>query len=308
MQRPIHSSCKLLASVVLAASTIAAAAKTTGNALVSHPYWNQGGAEISVYELQQNRYREVHLGQLITVVVKEDFLLERQVKNESYTDPKSTGVVKRIELRRFPTGVYDYSVFSSIFTPLDKLNHPSSLKATSSAQEWCGTTFLQMNRTRTGYVAQQNSYFENEGDRKVTLPDGVLEDELFNRLRMSPSDLPQGEFELIPALWLLQLQHIEMRSYTALAQIGKYTGRDFSGNDLNSYTVNIPDLRRVLTIVYEKEAPHTIVGWSDSYPSISDKVVRTSRVTLKSQKVLEYWNLSRLKDQKIRDILGITGM
>ena len=278
------------------------------NAVVSHSYWNEGGAEISVYKLNQNRYRELHKGQLISIVVKEDFLYRKQVKNESYTDAQSTGVLKRIELRKFPTGIYDYSVFSSVFTPLKRGEFPRSLKATSSSQEWCGTTFLQMNLMAEGYVAQQNSYFESESDRKIPIGIGVLEEEIFNVIRMNPYSLNQGEFKIIPASWFLQLQHKEVRSYSAVEQTSKYTKTDFRGVDLQSYTVKISDLQRKLTVVYEKAAPHVIVGWTDSYPSLSDGVVRTTSVTLEKQEILEYWNLSKLKDQKLRDKLGITTM
>ena len=80
----------------------------------TNTYWTQGKAEVNVYELSQNRYKDNHPGQLVSVFVTEDFLTDKQVKNETYTNPKSTWTFKNIQLRKFTTGIYDYSLFSRI--------------------------------------------------------------------------------------------------------------------------------------------------------------------------------------------------
>jgi hypothetical protein len=292
------------AIVVLIASASGVNADNA-NLLQTHPYWLQGGAEVCVYELEQNRYRDLHKGHLVTVTVKEDFLVGKQVKNESYTESNSTAIVKRLELRRFPTGVYDYAVFSSVFTPLDRLKYPRSLKISSSVQEWCGTMFLQMNLREKGYLAQQRSYFEAEGDREIQLGRSLVEDELFNMIRMNPKWLPIGDFKMIPSAILLQTNHLPIKDYAAVSNIAVYKGMRFKGGNLQSYTVKIPSIKRVLEIVFEGKAPHRVAGWKDSYPSVSDGKIRTTRVSLKKTKVLEYWNLSRLSDQSLRAELGL---
>jgi len=55
-------------------------------------YWTQGLAEINVYSLSQNRYKENHEGQLVSIFVREDFLYEKQVKNERYSNEKTTPI------------------------------------------------------------------------------------------------------------------------------------------------------------------------------------------------------------------------
>ena len=305
----VRKSSRLATSMILLGAALLTqplqAAPDTGNAVTMHPYWQERGAEISVYELSQHRYRDIHKGQLITVVVKEDFLTEKQVKNERYVDKKSTGILKRIELRKYATGVYDYSTFSSVFTPTDRENFSHSLKVTSSVQEWCGVRFMQMNWKNNAYIGQQNSYFEQEGDKSLSLGNAVLEDELYNTIRMNPRFLPLGEFKIIPSLVVLQTQHHQARSYKAQATLADYKGSEFVGKNLMVYQVKQPEITRTLEIVFERAGPFKIVGWTDSYPSVSDKKVRSTVAKLTAQKKLEYWNQQSLEDRKVRGELGI---
>ena len=56
------------------------------NNVAVNNYWSQGKAEVNVYEVSQNRYQENHSGQLVSVFVTEDFLTDKQVKNEHYVN------------------------------------------------------------------------------------------------------------------------------------------------------------------------------------------------------------------------------
>jgi len=268
-------------------------------------YWTQGKAEVTVYELSQNRYKDNHPGQAVSVFVTEDFLTDKQVKNEYYTNPKSTWILKNIQLRKFTTGVYDYSLFSSVFTPIDRNAFPHSLKVTATSQEWCGTIFTQVNLRDKKYKYEQRSYFEKEGDVSDAINAGVLEDELYTVLRMNPEFLPRGEFQLIPALNFMQLKHLKNRTYKANGAIRTYKGNEFTGEKLNEYRITIPDLQRELRIVYENQAPYKIVGWLDTFPSAFDKKPRTTKATLTKQKMLPYWGQNSLNDTSLRKELGL---
>ncbi len=268
-------------------------------------YWTQGLAEINVYSLSQNRYKENHEGQLISIFVREDFLFKKQVKNERYTNQNTTPILKNIQLRKFPTGIYDYSMFTSTFTPIDRVQFPKTLKVSSSSQEWCGNVFLQFNYKDNAYDTELRSYFENEGDSNVIIKEGILEDELFNLIRLDPNLLPRGDFELIPSANYIQMKHAKLTNVAAKGALKAYVGEDFSGTDLQEYTVSIPSLKRTLIIVFEDRAPNKIVGWLDAYPSAFDKKIRTTKVRLKQQKMLDYWNKNSLNDVKLRKDLGI---
>ncbi|MFB1021425.1 MAG: hypothetical protein QMC40_01535 [Vicingaceae bacterium] len=53
-------------------------------------YWEDGKAEIAVYDLVQNRYNGLHPGKLVSVFVLEDFITDKHVKNERYISKSST--------------------------------------------------------------------------------------------------------------------------------------------------------------------------------------------------------------------------
>lgn len=269
-------------------------------------YWYQGKAEISTYELEQNRYQDIHPGQTTLIFVTEDFLTDEQVKNDTYTNPNSTSVLKTNLIQRFTTGLYDYSIMTSVFTPVDTEQFPNTLKTSTSSQDWCGQSWMQVNKKDRQYALQQRSYFEKEGDLNVKTPVEVLEDELLNRIRIQPTDLPQGEIKLIPSNQYLRLAHRPFEAVDARAALSDYTGDIFDGQGLKQYTVTIPALQRELSYVFSGEFPHQIEGWTDQYPSAFDQKIRTT-IARRQQTIMEpYWQQNRREDQDKRKALGLT--
>jgi hypothetical protein len=269
-------------------------------------YWSQGKAEVNVYEVSQNRYRENHSGQLVSVFVTEDFLTNKQVKNEYYVNENSTWILKNIQLKKFTTGVYDYSLFNSVFTPIDRNKFPKSLKVSASSQEWCGTIYTQFNlNLNSEYKVEHRSYFEKEGDRTTRIKSSYLEDEVFTVLRMNPLLLPLGTVQLIPPANYLQLKHLQIQSYKAFTSLIPYNEKEFSGSNLMQYKIVYPQLKRTIRIVFENKAPYKIMGWFEKFPSSFDGKLRTTGVILKTQKMLPYWKQNSLKDKQLREELGL---
>jgi hypothetical protein len=269
-------------------------------------YWSQGKAEVNVYEVSQNRYRENHSGQLVSVFVTEDFLTNKQVKNEYYVNKNSTWILKNIQLKKFTTGVYDYSLFNSVFTPIDRNKFPKSLKVSASSQEWCGTIYTQFNlNLNSEYKVEHRSYFEKEGDRTTRIKSSYLEDEVFTVLRMNPLLLPLGTVQLIPPANYLQLKHLQIQSYKAFTSLIPYNEKEFSGSNLMQYKIVYPQLKRTIRIVFENKAPYKIMGWFEKFPSSFDGKLRTTSVILKTQKMLPYWKQNSLKDKQLREELGL---
>ncbi len=268
-------------------------------------YWYQGKAEITRYTLSQNRYRDLHDGEAVLVFVTEDFLTDKQVKNEYYENPNSTGVLKMNYLRKFPTGIYDYSIMTSVFTPTETENFPHTLKITSSSQEWCGQSYLQFNKEMDYYRATLHSYFEKEADTVQQVDLALTEDELFNRIRIAPTDLPTGEVEIIPGTGYTLLMHKPMQPYLATLTLEAYTGDTFSGDDLKAYRVEFPGLDRTLEIVFEAQAPYIIEGWTDTYPSVMDGEKRTTIARRTKTIQSAYWEKNSKGDQNLRAELGM---
>ena len=276
------------------------------NDVLSNSYWSQGKAEINVYEISQNRYQENHAGQLVSVFVTEDFLTYKQVKNEQYKNKNSTKILKNIQLKKFTTGVYDYSLFSSVFTPIDRGKYPKSLKVSASSQEWCGTIYTQFNLLyNSDYKVEYRSYFEKEGDFNKQIKKSFLEDEIFTVIRMNPQFLPKGTRQFIPSANYIQLKHIPMSSYEVKASLTPYIKQDLSGNNLMEYKMEYAELNRTMRIVFQNKAPYNIIAWYETFPSAFDGKMRTTSAILKTQKMLPYWRQNSLKDLDLRKDLGL---
>ena len=270
-------------------------------------YWRQGNAEISRFSLSQNRYRDLHPGEAVLIFVAEDFLADRQVKNERYEQRNSVPVLKLNAIHRFTTGIYDYSVMSSVFSPIQPGGLSLPLKVTNSSQDWCGQTFMQINRYRHRLKLSWNSYFELEGDGHAAMQALPLEDGLWAQVRTDPGALPTGRFEILPPLAFLRLMHLPVQAYDAEGSIEEYEGDIFNGAALKVYRLVYPGLQRTLEIVFEGVHPYQITGWRETYPALGDKELRSTIAKRTNQAMSPYWKLNNLSDLGWRDSLGVKG-
>ena len=259
-------------------------------------YWYSGSAEVSSYALSQARYGELREGHAVLVYVTEPFNPEAQVKAER-PDNSSVSVLKLNRTRNFLTGIYPYSIMSSIFYPVG--DHSHALKVSTSVQEWCGHVFTQLNN-RDDFEVTSFSYFEQEGDQRLNLPKNILEDELWTRLRIDPGRLPTGAHSVIPSLEYLRLRHQPLRAYQAHLTLSE-------PGAVRTYTITYPELNRTLQLHFEGTSPYTIQGWTESYPSGfgPGAQVLTSTARLIRQLNTAYWGQNSNKDLILRDSLGL---
>jgi hypothetical protein len=267
-------------------------------------HWYDGNAEVNVYTTAQARYQDIHPGKTVLIFVTEDFLTGKQVKNESYEDKASTSVLKTNLIRKFDTGVYDYSIMTSVFTPVDHEKFPNTLKINMTSQDWCGHSFFQLNHEKGKYRVSQYSYFEKEADEIYSVPDLMTEDELFNQIRFNPEFLPVGNLQILPGIAFSRLSHKEYKAYAATLSRSPYEGSEFQGNNLEMFQVTFPELDRNLEIVYESAFPYKIVGWKDTYAVMSGEKL-TSISNLISSKRMPYWSEHDLEDGHLRTELGL---
>ncbi len=262
-------------------------------------HWNRGKAEITTYSLEQARYGAVHPGTAATIFVTEPFSTTEQVKADK-AGAESTQVLKLNLTKNFVTGIYPYSMMLSVFTPVARDSHPRSLKATVSAQEWCGHTFLQLNLEPDGYRGILRSYFQSEGDRDFNAGAAMLEDEIWTLIRIAPANLPTGPTELIPGGLHARLSHRLPAAEKAIASLAG------EGGTL-TYTIQYPDLKRTLAIRFATAFPHEIAGWEESGPSgfgDSEKIL-TTRAVLKERLMIDYWNKNAPAERALRRQLGL---
>ncbi len=124
-------------------------------------YWYNHGAEISRFSLQQMRYGEIHQGDAVLIFVTEEMNPALQVKADN-PGPENVPILKLNAVRKFFTGIYPYSIMTSVFTPVDVVKYPLPFKVTASSQEWCGHVYTQLNLSNAEYRVRVHSYFEKE--------------------------------------------------------------------------------------------------------------------------------------------------
>lgn len=260
-------------------------------------YWYQGKAEITHYDLQQSRYGEIRDGRAVLIFVTEDFSKEKHVKLEN---PQKAGsdaekILKLNFTKKFITGIYPYSMMTSVFTPVKQSTYKPTLKITATSQEWCSQTFSQLNRIENGYKGRLYSYFESEGDQQFTLKNAIPEDELWNRIRLAPKKLPTGDIQLIPGTLFQRLSHSAFKTYQAKGEV-KTAAEDSS---ISVYTVSYKDLDRRLSIRFTKTFPYKILGWEETHNG------QTTTAKRKKSLMIDYWNKNNTGDRHLRKQLDL---
>ncbi|MGY6522784.1 MAG: hypothetical protein ACXIUD_13705 [Mongoliitalea sp.] len=256
-------------------------------------YWFQGKAEISSFQLSQYRYGESRDGQAVLIFVTEDFSRKNQVKldNPGEAGKDKISVLKMNQTRDFITGIYPYHMMLSAFTPTKE--SAQGIKFTASVQEWCGQTFTQFNHSGKGsYKGKLFSYFEQEGDQSISL-NGLMEDDLWNLLRINPNQIPLGSSKVIPSLFYQRLSHQEFSSEEAFISI-----KDISERRSQLEVIYAKGFRE-LRIDFEKSFPYQIMGWEEvNIRGNNQQEVTTARRM--AIKTTDYWKLNKVEDEYLR--------
>jgi hypothetical protein len=256
-------------------------------------YWFQGKAELAVYDVEQERYGEMRPAEQVTIFVTEDFSKKKQVKldNPSAAGDDRVPVFKANIVRKYPTGIYDYSMMQSVFTPLEG---GATIKTTCTVQDWCGHVFSQFNLQPDGsYRAREFSYFESESDTDQNIKGAILEDGLWTQVHLDPNKIPTGAVSIVPAAFYLRMRH---QPYAAVA--GEIT-RTTEQNKLN-ITLQIPTLGRKMTWICETAAPYRLLSWEEL-----DRGKLMSKGTLKALRLEPYWSQNSNQYAGMRDSLGL---
>ena len=278
-----------------------ASSQTPSSALyetdVFKKYWFSGMAEINSYDLQQSRYGETREGSAVLIFVTEDFSGNKHVKLDQPNGADKIGVLKLNFTKNFVTGIYPYSLMLSTFTPIEAKPSPQTLKVTMSSQEWCGQVYAQLNFRNQKYQLVSHSYFEQEGDQQTVYKPVVLEDEIWNRIRLNPSALPQGEIEILPGLFHSRLLHVPL-------SVQKATATLLAEKETNRYTLTFPALKRSLIIHFARKFPHRIIRWEERFQERGKEVI--TRATLLKSIRTDYWTKNKNEYLPLRDSLGLS--
>jgi hypothetical protein len=270
--------------------------------------WYAGKAELTSYVLQQARYGEIRNGEAVLIFVTEDFSSNKLVKlDKPEKTSNKTRVLKMNMTKSFVTGIYPYSMMLSVFTPLSSDGNEKTLKVTSSVQEWCGQTFSSLQLSGKNYNWQLHSYFEKESGQDKKLKAVLPEDELWNRIRINPSSLPQGKILLLPGLLWQRLSHVELKQEDAVLTLSKADTPAKKDSGVQMYSIHYPAAKRTLQIYFQSAFPHEILGWQETYPDGfgANKKMLTTKAIRKKAIWLDYWNHNTLADSTYRDTLQL---
>ncbi len=259
-------------------------------------YWYNGTAEITSYNLEQARYGEMRAGSAVLIYVTEPFLPGAQVKADN-SNKSNVPVLKLNTTKNYITGIYPYSIMTTSFYPVHDNQH--ALKVSFSAQEWCGHVYAQLNN-KDDFEIMSHSYFESEGDQNYQIKKAVLENEIWNKIRVNPKNLPIGEINMIPSLEFIRTTHEEFKAYKAITSLTEKDG-------INTYEINYPQLERTLKIMFENKFPYVIESWTDTFHDGfgDNKKVLTSKATRINRITTPYWQQKSNKDLSLRDSLGL---
>ena len=259
-------------------------------------YWYDGQAEISSYNLKQARYGEIREGNAVLIFVTEPYSTTFHTKADEESDDNIT-VMKLNATKNFVTGIYPYSIMTSVFYPIDESKH--SIKLSSSTQEWCGQTYMELIRDKD-FDITINSYFQGESKNHIRHNVALLEDEIWTMIRVRPTELPEGNQEIIPSFSYLRLSHKELKPYACVCS------KEIA-DDKTIYKMVYDELERSLEIQYETEFPHKILSWEETYPcgSCEAKEKLTSSGHLIETIKVDYWNKNSVADSTSRFKLGL---
>ncbi|AVI52139.1 septum formation inhibitor Maf [Pukyongia salina] len=257
-------------------------------------YWFSGTAEITSYELMQERYGELRKGTAVTVFVSENFLPDVQVKAEQ-SSKETIPVLKFNSTKKFLTGIYPYSVMTSAFSPIAKKDH--AIKISNSVQEWCGQVYMQLNN-REKFEFIGHSYFEGEADQKASLDKTWLEDELWNLIRINPEELPTGDITIVPPLEFLRMRHKNISIQNAVASLKQ-------GDSISTYLLKYPELERELIIYFNSSFPFEIEKWEETNSAWGNNQRLTTTATRMKRIKNAYWSRNSNADVALRDSLGL---
>ncbi len=185
--------------------------------------WSDGQAELSGYRARVSRYGALRDAEVVLVFVTEPMDRRTWIKDDHAPAAQRVSVMKLNASLRFQTGVYPYSVLTSVFAPVDRYRDEafSPVKITLSVQEWCGHVFHGVWPGEGAAVEQIISYFAEEGERRgdLAVPAGALyEDALLIQLRELDGPFARGAAwrgPLVPALWNVRRAHTPLRAVDA---------------------------------------------------------------------------------------------
>lgn len=263
-------------------------------------HWGDGKAELASYTGEISRYGELRDATSVLIYVTEPHDDRTWVKDGDAPDAHRIQVLKLNRVLKFQTGIYPYSLMTSVFAPVADWDRPrfQPTKITFTSQEWCGHVFHGIWPGPERFLLQNRSYFPEQGDSRTiveTEGETLYQDALPIQLRELDGTFNGGKNwsgHIVPGLWYGRKGHSNPEPVEATIT------RDDAEVDGTPVTRFVLEYGGDTKVTYDvaKEWPHRLVRWKHS---------DGSHLSLKKSIRLPYWKLNRPGDETYRKDLGL---
>lgn len=237
-------------------------------------YWSAGTTESNTYQIQEEVAGKITQAEATLTFAIKPFDTYKQVEISSNESSEAISVLKMSGQEK-----YDFSAISTVYTPLDIKLFPHAQKVTHSFQSLSNLLVYQVNQRNRAYQIEEKSDANNQVSKSLELKRVWLEDEIWNRIRLSPETLPQEDFEIIPSLKSCSETQQTPTIQQAKGEIKDYTGIALQEKDLKVYVLNYPTTQRSIEIVFQKNFPYKILAWTEKV--LLNKQLTTRQAILK---------------------------
>jgi hypothetical protein len=274
-------------------------AKTASASAAFWRHWGDGNAELSGYRLTTRRYGELRSGTAVLVFVTEPLDAKTLIKNDGVSGARKLSAIKLNHMQTFNTGIYPYSLMTSVFVPVDAYrgrHRFSPVKIAFSGQEWCGHVYQKLRIEADSFRDEIRSYFASEGERstQVAAKQALYEDALLIQLRELDGAFNGGKAwsgQIVRSLWSARKAHSAVRPVQATISRSSVTK---NGIAATRFVLKYSGKTRSYFI--EAGGSKRVLGWQSS-DGEEATLLKTAR--------LPYWQLSRNQDQSVRQKIGL---
>lgn len=261
--------------------------------------WFTGDAELNGYRAVVPRYGEPRNAELVLVYVTEPMNRQTWIKDDDARGDDRVGVMKVNVSLKFTTGVYPYSVLTSVFSPYGDWGRErlSPVKITLTAQEWCGHVFHGVWPGEDRAASQLFSYFAQEGEVReeiTTGPGALYEDALLIQLRELDGPFAGARDwrgPVVPSLWRTRRTHRPLAAEDGVITRARVT---VGGAPVNRFTLRYGRYERVFDV--EPGGQRRMLGWRTN---------DGEEVRLAGSVRMPYWQLNHGGDLPRRAALGL---
>ena len=228
--------------------------------------WDDGQAEVALYDARRPQYGKIESYQAVFIVVKEDFDRQLHVKADPPFQAKTLlPVLKLNAYHSYWTDNYPYSFLLSVFVRRDD---PARLvKLTLGSQEWCGNTFKEVTTWGAHPALEFHSYFDGQGDATRPLdlrPGDLLEDQLplaLRTLHFAPG--LELHRRILPSLISNNMRRPPVFVSATITVVGEETVETRAGAHA-AWKVKVAMGELQQTWWFAKAAPHTMLKMESS--------------------------------------------